>query len=155
VAPEERRARLMEALGVYRDDLLIEDPYAEWALAERERLRERSIEAALDLAELLAAAGMPEKAIPLCRRVLTQDEFREPAYRALMRYQIAAGDIAGALSTYEHCRQVLIEAFGVEPSPPTRALYEALLRGELQRVRPAPLRPVQDLPIPEGGVGEI
>jgi len=154
-APEERRARLMEALNLYRDDLLIEDPYAEWALVERERLRERSIEAALDLAELLAAAGMPEKAIPLCRRVLAQDEFREPAYRALMRYQIAAGDVAGALSTYERCRQVLIEAFGVEPSPPTRALYEALLRGEL---RPAPARasrPVQDLPAPEGRLGEI
>ncbi|HXF69287.1 MAG TPA: AAA family ATPase [Thermoflexus sp.] len=154
-APEERRARLVEALALYRDDLLIEDPYAEWALAERERLRERFIEAALDLAELLAGAGTPEKAIPLCRRVLMLDEFREPAYRALMRYQIAVGDIAGALSTYERCRQVLREAFGVEPSPPTRALYEALLRGELQPARLGAPRPVQDLPIPEGRAGEI
>ncbi len=154
-SPEERRAHLMEALALYRDDLLIEDPYAEWALAERERLRERFIEAALELAELLAAAGMPEKAIPLCRRVLAQDEFREPAYRALMRYQIAAGDVAGALSTYERCRQVLIEAFGVEPSPPTRALYEALLRGELRPVRSATPSPVRDLPFPEGGMGGI
>lgn len=155
VTPEERRTRLMEALALYRDDLLIEDPYAEWVLMERERLRERFVEAALDLAELLATAGMPEKAIPLCRRVLTLDEFREPAYRALMRYQIAAGDVAGALSTYERCRQVLIEAFGVEPSPPTRALYEALLRGELQPVRPATPRPVQDLPIPDREMEKI
>lgn len=152
---EERRARLMEALALYRDDLLIEDPYAEWALAERERLRERFIEAALDLAELLAAAGMPERGIPLCRRVLALDEFREPAYRALMRYQIAVGDVAGALSTYERCRQVLNEAFGAEPSPSTRALYEALLRGELPPARGLPGRPVQDLPIPEEGLGEI
>ncbi|GBD09939.1 Transcriptional regulatory protein MoaR1 [Candidatus Thermoflexus japonica] len=155
-APEERRARLMEALSLYRDDLLIEDPYAEWALSERERLRERYMEAALDLAELLAAAGAPEKAIPLCRRVLALDEFREPAYRALMRYQIAVGDMAGALSTYERCRQVMMEAFGVEPSPPTRALYEALLRGELPSARSTRLlQPVQDLPLMEGMAGEV
>lgn len=154
-APEERRARLMEALGLYRDDLLIEYPYAEWALRERERLRERYIEAALELAELLMAAGMLDRAISLCRRVLMMDELREPAYRALMRYQIAAGDVAGALSTYERCRQALGEAFGIEPSAPTRALYEALRRGELQPIRGSASRPVQDLPSPEGAMGAI
>lgn len=150
--PEERRAHLTEAIALYRDDLLIEDPYAEWVLAERERIRERYIEAALDLAELLAAGGTPERAIPLCRRVIALDEFREPAYRALMRYHMAVGDVAGALRTYERCRRVLSESFGVEPSPPTRALYEALLRGELPPARAATPRPLQDLPVPEGGI---
>ncbi|WP_448591480.1 ATP-binding protein [Thermoflexus hugenholtzii] len=155
-SPEERRERLMEALALYRDDLLIEEPYAEWTLTERERLRERYLEAALELAELLAEAGAPEKAISLCRRVITLDEFREPAYRALMRYQIAIGDHAGALSTYERCRHALREAFGVEPSPATQALYEALRRGELALPRPiASVQPLRDLPEGEGGPEEI
>ncbi len=79
--------------------------------------------------------------------MIALDEFREPAYRALMRYQIAAGDHAGALSTYERCWRALREAFGVEPSPATQALYEALRRGELAPLRSIPpSRPIRDLP---------
>ncbi len=143
--PGHKRRLLTQALDLYRGDLLEEDPYAEWALLERERLRERYLDALLELAELHAAAGELDRAIAACRRALARDEYREPVYRALMRYQVLAGDVAAALNTYERCRTMLQEEFGAEPAPQTRALYEAILKGELpagQRVvLAAPARP--------------
>ncbi len=130
----QRMRLLREALDLYRGDLLEEDPYAEWAIAERERLRERYLDALLDLAELHAAAGEYDRAVAACRRALARDEYREAVYRALMRYQVLAGDVAAALTTYERCRTMLREEFGAEPAPQTQALYEAILRGEI----PAP-----------------
>lgn len=133
--PGQRLRLLREALDLYRGDLLEEDPYAEWVIAERERLRERYLDALLDLAELHAAAGEYTRAVAACRRALARDEYREAAYRALMRYQVLAGDVAAALTTYERCRTMLKEEFGAEPAPQTQALYEAILRGEIPMPR--------------------
>lgn len=133
-----KRRLLTQALELYRGDLLEEDPYAEWALLERERLREQYLDALLELAELHAQAGDVQRAIAACRRVLARDEYREAAYRALMRYHVMAGDVAAALSTYERCRRMLKEEFGAEPAPQTQMLYEAILRGE---VTPPPRLP--------------
>lgn len=129
--PGYKRQLLEQALALYRGDLLEEDPYAEWVLAERERLRERYLDALLALAELYAQADELERAIAACRRALARDEYREAAYRALMRYQVMAGDVAAALNTYERCRRILAEEFGAAPAPQTQALYEAIVRGEI------------------------
>lgn len=136
--PGHKRRLLTQALDLYRGDLLEEDPYADWAILERERLRHRYLDALLELAELHANAGELDRAIAACRRALARDEFREPIYRALMRYQVLAGDVAAALSTYERCRQMLTNEFGAEPAPQTQALYQAILRGEV----PIPARPM-------------
>ncbi len=146
--PGQRMRLLREALDLYRGDLLEEDPYAEWAIAERERLRERYLDALLDLAELHASAGEYGRAIAACRRALARDEYRESVYRALMRYQVLAGDVAAALNTYERCRAMLREEFGAEPAPQTQALYEAIVRGEIPAPRAAPPDTVPTRPHP-------
>ena len=133
--PGHKRRLLNQALDLYRGDLLEEDLYADWAIVERERVRERYLDALLELAELHAAAGELDRAIAACRRALARDEYREPVYRALMRYQVLAGDVAAALNTYERCRTMLKNEFGAEPAPQTRALYEAILKGELPAAR--------------------
>lgn len=130
--PGHKRHLLTQALELYRGDLLEEDPYAEWVLLERERLREQYLDALLELAELHAQAGDLHRAIAACRRALARDEYREATYRALMRYQVMAGDVAAALTTYERCRRMLQEEFGVEPTAQTQALYEAILKGEIK-----------------------
>ncbi len=139
-SPRDKRGYLTQALGLYRGDLLEEDPYAEWVLLERERLKERYLDALLELAELHAQSGELDRAVVVCRRALARDEFRESAYRALMRYHALAGDVAAALNTYERCRAMLQEEFGAEPAPQTQALYRAILRGEIQTLTPRPTR---------------
>ncbi|MGL4649750.1 MAG: AfsR/SARP family transcriptional regulator, partial [Caldilineaceae bacterium] len=96
----QRMQLLEEAVELYQDDYLVSDPYADWAEAERERLRERYFTALLQLAELQAMGGDYAAAISSTRRILARDEVRENAYQALMRYQAESGDSAGALLTY-------------------------------------------------------
>ncbi|MBI1296579.1 AAA family ATPase [bacterium] len=154
-AAEERRKHVEAALALYADDYLMDDPYADWAKAERERLRERFFDALLDLAALHAQDGHYSAAISACRRVLARDEVRENAYQALMRYQAESGDSAGALLTYERCRLLLGEQLGADPSPMTQQLHTRILNGEIDTVAVETLtahatpsaRPVVDAPM--------
>ncbi len=128
----QRRQQLWEqAIALYKDDYLTSDPYADWVLHERERLRERYFTALLQLAEIQASQGNYTTAIAACRRILARDEVRENAYQLLMRYQAETGDSAGALVTYERCRTILAEELGADPSPLTQALHQRILNGEV------------------------
>ena len=66
----------------------------------------------------------------------------EPAYRALMLAHNGLGDVSSMAAAYQRCVEALQREFGVEPSEPTRALYEQLSKGEGSS-RPA----VSQLPI--------
>ena len=129
-----RIQHLQAAVDLYLDDYLAGDPYADWAENERERLRELYIGAQLELADERAAAGELAAAIAGCRQVLARDPVRETVYRALMRYQAAAGDSASALLTYERCRTVLAEELGADPSPLTQQIHQHVLNGEIAAV---------------------
>ena len=52
---------------------------------------------------------------------------RESGHRLLMRALAAEGNTAEALRAYEHLRLLLAEELGVDPSPPSRQLYQQLL----------------------------
>jgi DNA-binding SARP family transcriptional activator len=127
---EERGARLERALALYRGDLLADEPEAPWAMPLRRALRERFLVACAGLADLRCAAGAYAAAIELAERGLASDRLREPLYRALMRAQAGAGDVAGALRSFERYRRLLGEELGAEPAPETQALHTAILRGE-------------------------
>jgi len=112
--------------ALYRGEYLEEDRYADWAAAERERLREIYFAVLTRLAEAYARHGSYPQATALCRQVLAGDRCRESAWRLLMRYHYHAGNRALALRAYEECRQALTEELQVEPLPETRALYEQI-----------------------------
>lgn len=126
-----RRVLLEEAVELYQDDYLVSDPYADWAQSERERLRERTFTALLQLAEMQALDGDYPEAISTVRRILARDEVRENAYQSLMRYQAESGDSAGALLTYERCRTILADELGADPSPLTQTWHQRILNGEV------------------------
>jgi class 3 adenylate cyclase len=69
---------------------------------------------------------------PETRRMALQlidlEPYRESSYAALMRLQIAAGDRADALKTYERARTLFADELGVPPGAALEAAYnEALL----------------------------
>lgn len=134
-----RRQLLEEAIALYQDDYLISDPYADWASAERERLRERYFSALLALAELQALQSEYTAAIGNARKILARDEVRENAWQAVMRYQAESGDSAGALLTFERCRTILADELGADPSPLTQLWHQRILNGEI-----VPREPVAD-----------
>jgi predicted ATPase/DNA-binding SARP family transcriptional activator len=117
---------LREAVELYGGDVL-EGCYDEWLLGERERLRQRYLDALERLTSLLEARGQHAEAIRYAERLLRHDPLHEETYRLLMRLHDARGDRARALRVYHLCAATLERELGVEPAAPTREAYEALL----------------------------
>ncbi len=123
---------LAQALSLYTGDYLVEDEEARWAMFERTRLHESYLLGATTLMEWYIEERQYDNAIKVGRRALMLDASHEPLYRKLMQCQASVGDTAGALHTFEQCRQFLEHSLGADPSPQTLALHIAVLRGELQ-----------------------
>lgn len=111
-----------EAAESYGGALLPGARFEPWAEATRERLHERHL-------QLLRASGQWERLAQLA----PEDE---PAHRALMQRELAAGNRAAALRWYAHLREALQQNLGVAPDTQTEALYERCIAG-LQAAGPA------------------
>jgi len=121
-APDEKLGLLKEALALYKADYL-DGLYADWCALERERLRERHLSALEMLAGLYAGRGNLQRAIEQYQHLVTEDPYREPAHRELMRCQYRLGDRVAAIKQYQSCVEVLREDLGLSPMPETEALY--------------------------------
>jgi DNA-binding SARP family transcriptional activator len=124
---------LDRALALYKGDLLEgfnvdEEPFEEWRVVERERLREMALEG---LARLLAEhlhAERAEPAIRAAQRILALDPLQEVVHRALMSLLWRHGRRAAALQQYQSCLGRLQRELGAEPEEKTRELYRQILR---------------------------
>ncbi len=148
-----RRDALRRALALYGGDLLADEPYADWPVARRERLRRGWRRAVLDLAELEVEANEPLTTTGPLEALLTADPTDEAAHRALMGALAAAGQWDEALHQYRRCVETLRSELDVEPSEETEALAAALRRAGDARpfAAPAlatPTAPFDNLPAP-------
>ena len=118
-----------QAAALYPGDLLPEC-YDDWAVDERERLRqtyrgvlERLIRQKEDSCDYTAALGF-------ARQLLQGDPLREETHRHVMQLHALKGDRAAALHAYQECADLLQSELGVAPGPATRQVYESLLRNQ-------------------------
>ncbi|WP_138957840.1 BTAD domain-containing putative transcriptional regulator [Streptomyces sp. YIM 121038] len=131
-----RRVRVLrEALGLWRgaalQDVGLQDSEACAAAAVRlEALRLTATEERVD-AEI--ALGHGAELVTELTDLVAAHPVRERLVAALMRALVAAGRDSEALQAYQHAREALADALGVDPSPDLAALHVALLRGELGR----------------------
>jgi DNA-binding SARP family transcriptional activator len=148
--PQGARVAARAALAIVRGELLIDEPDATWADAERARTARLVAQAGLVGAEAALAMGDPLDAAAMGERVLDHDPYDEAALRVVMRAHVAAGRPASALAAYARARQRMGDDLGVDPSAETEAVHTAILREEL---RPEPVPP----PRPElvGRSGEL
>ncbi|MDT4914300.1 MAG: Bacterial transcriptional activator domain, partial [Pseudonocardiales bacterium] len=63
-----------------------------------------------------AAAGDLPPAATAAERLVAAEAFNEAAHQLRLRILGQAGDRSGVIKAYEHCRAVLAEELGVEPS---------------------------------------
>src|ERR1700722_11751307 len=122
------------ALSLLRGYVLPEVP-GEWAqlrLAGLDRLRGRAGRVA---ATALFEAGDWMAAADAATAAVAADGYDEESLRVLLRAYVAGGQVAAALAAYAQARERLAAELGTDPSPPTVALYPAILRGQ---VPPAP-----------------
>lgn len=121
-------ARLGERfLDLYRGAFLGHEPEEPWTQTLRQRLRNRYVRSAGDIARFWQQTGDTERAVGFLHRALEGDDLAESVYRQLMQCYAELGRIAEAVESYARCRSVLGARLGVEPSAETRAIYEKLL----------------------------
>jgi predicted ATPase/DNA-binding SARP family transcriptional activator len=120
---------LEQADSLYRGDLL-PGCYDEWILPERERLRQRHLQALEHLLRLFEGRGDNVTAIRYAQRLLGLDPLSENLSRRLMRLFALNNDRASALHVYHTCVTTLQRELGVDPDPATREAYERLMQHE-------------------------
>lgn len=154
---------LARAVERYRGDLLhgfvLSEPlFEEWLVAERERLRERALDALSRLLAEQSRGPATEPAIQTAVRLVALDPLQESAHRALMRLYARQGRRGAALKQYQACVTALRRELGTEPEAETRRLHQELLRGhdahgssdrEPTPAAPRPEALVPDLPATE------
>ncbi|RUW80165.1 BTAD domain-containing putative transcriptional regulator [Mesorhizobium sp. M1E.F.Ca.ET.063.01.1.1] len=96
--------------------------FDDWAASERERLLSRAIQSLEKLARLVDG----ESGLAVADRILAMEPTREESYRLKMELLVTCGRRDKAQRTFEACRSVLKNEFGVDVSPETRALWQSL-----------------------------
>ena len=122
---------LEQAVALYSGELL-PGCYSDWLLAERDRLSQAYGHALEQLAALHEARRDYRQAMGHAQALLRHDPLHEPAYAQLMRLHALNDDRAAALHVYHTCVTILRRELDVEPSRPTREIYERLLNVKSQ-----------------------
>lgn len=111
-------------------------PFEDWLRDQRAQWRSDLVRWLDRVSENLLEQKLDREAEQVARRWIELDPFDERANRRLMRIQLAAGDRAGALRTFETLRERLQEEMQIEPMPDTQALAERIRQ---DRGRPRPV----------------
>jgi DNA-binding SARP family transcriptional activator len=90
--------------------------YDDWALMERERIRQRVLHALEALSERLAAAGRFADAIEAAMLATSAEPLRESAQRVLIKAHIAEGNVTEARRSYRTYKDLMRRELGVMPS---------------------------------------
>jgi DNA-binding SARP family transcriptional activator len=104
--------RLKDALALYRGDFLADEPYAEWAYAERDRLRGLAARA------LRAAAASEEDfeaATAHLERLATLEPYDADVHRELLTAWLRQGRVSNAARRYDAYRARLQRDLGEQP----------------------------------------
>jgi DNA-binding SARP family transcriptional activator len=109
------RARecLERAVDLYEDDLLTDEPYADWVLVERERLRALAADALRALAELCAEE--PHAAAGYLERLSELEPFDDDVERQLLSAWLRMGRKSRAARHYHWFRVRVQREFGAGP----------------------------------------
>lgn len=118
------------ATGLYQGDFLPEDPYDEWPVVTRERLRLAYLDTLDRLSRIYFGRGEYASATGLCQLILARDHCREDAHCRIMRSFSRQGQHNLALRQYQACVEALRSELTVDPAPGTRDLFERIRRRE-------------------------
>ncbi|WP_202234297.1 BTAD domain-containing putative transcriptional regulator [Actinacidiphila reveromycinica] len=119
------------AIETYRDGLLPEDVYEDWAVAPRDELRLDRSAALEELAGLLEARGDLNGAARTVQRLVAEEPLREDAHAWLMRLYALAGRRDEARRQYARLCELLHAELGTEPRPETQRQFAEINAGQI------------------------
>jgi len=128
---EGSRGSLGRAVELYKDRFLAEmaigeEAWTEWVDGERQRLKERVLDALVRLAGIELALGHGDKVIETAQRALAINNLREDAHRLILQALAAAGRKAEALKHYQALAALLKRELNAEPDAATASLAAEL-----------------------------
>jgi DNA-binding SARP family transcriptional activator len=103
------------AMSFYRGDLLEDEPYSEWAMPERDRLRAMATDSVRALAEIARARGDHGAAGKHLERLAEFEPYDSDIHRELLTVLLLQGRRSEALRRYGTFRSRLQREFGSEP----------------------------------------
>lgn len=112
---DDARATLERAAAMYQGEFLADEPYAEWAFAERGRLHELACGVLDALATIALDNGAPETATQHLQRLADLEPLDDEVQRRLLTLLLVRGRSGEALRRYRHMQQAWIEALGEPP----------------------------------------
>lgn len=102
--------------------------YEDWALMERERIRQRLLHALEALSDALLRLGRCAEAVEAAMLAATADPLRESAQRALITARLGEGNLVEAKRQFAAYRRLMAAELGIEPHPSMSDLLRATIR---------------------------
>lgn len=96
--------------------------YDDWALFERERLRQLLLHAMEALATELVTRGRAAEAVAVALTAVSAEPLRESAQRTLIECHLAEGNLCEARRAFDTYRRLALRELGVEPGSRLRFL---------------------------------
>lgn len=147
--PRDARARLDEALALWRGPAFAEVADEPWAAAETARLNELRLVAR----ELHIAAGLrlgnPATVVPEAELLTRDHPMREEGWRLHALALWSSGRQADALAALRRARATFADELGLDPGPDLVALEEAILTQRTDVLRAAVPPPTADTRRPQ------
>jgi DNA-binding SARP family transcriptional activator len=137
------------ALRLYQGDFLCQVISADWATAERNRLRASFVQLSIHVGELLARRDDLAGALTVIDPVLSIEPWNEDAAVIKMACHARGGARSLAAAAYRSCAEALNREFGITPAMQTSRLYDQIraarpsverggLTSDRSRTRPRP-----------------
>jgi DNA-binding SARP family transcriptional activator len=118
------------AVSLYQGDFLEQNPYEEWTILDRERLRIAYLDTLDRLSQIYFEEERYSSCRTACQLILIKDACREDAHCLLMRCYSRQRQPHLALYQYQVCVEALRGELQVEPAPETTQLYNRIRRHE-------------------------
>lgn len=114
------------AVSLYQGDFLEENPYENWTVLPRERLRLAYLTTLDRLSHIYFNQERYALCITFSQLILARDRCREDAHSMLMRCYSRQGQDHLALRQYQACVEALRLELDVTPAPETTKLYDLI-----------------------------
>ena len=112
---ERAQETLTAAARAYAGNFLADEPYAEWALSERERLRDLAAQVLRGLADMCRVADDEDAVAAHLQRLVELEPLDLEAQRELIGLMLRRGRHSEALRRYDLVRRRYKRTFGSEP----------------------------------------
>jgi DNA-binding SARP family transcriptional activator len=103
---------LTAALELYTGDFLGDEPYAEWAFAERDRHRDLAGQVMRTTSEIYRASGELDAAMSQLQRLAAADPYDVDVQRQLIGLYLIAGRRSQAVRRYQRLHHQMLTEFG-------------------------------------------